>query len=304
MKKKIATLIVMTTLLMNSCTNKDESNKIIVGAMPSISNLPIFYGVEEGIFEEKGLEVEVEKFFSAKDRDIAYIGRKINFVSSDLLGILSFHKSEIPTTTITKVEENFGIVASKNSNITSIKQIEGEEVLYSKNSIIEYTLDKALEKNKIPNEKINKVSVPSIPLRTELLLSGDGVVAVLPEPFLSTVVQKGGIKLEDSLGLGINIVSIGVNIEFLKNNKKEVDKFIIAYDEIVNILNNMDYGQLESYVYNFYGFDENIKDTLEIQKFNNITPFKQSEIEEVLEWAKNNGNYTQPILMSDLIYSK
>ncbi len=306
MKFKLVMVLVVTFIFI-SCTNKEndsQSSIITIGSIPSISSMPIFYADDNDIFKNNGVDVTVEKFFSAKDRDIAYIGNQINAVTADLIGILTFYKADIPTTTVTSSMENFGLVLSPNSSYDTIDDLVGSDILYSKNSIIEYTIDKIFEHNNLPIESINKISIPAIPLRVEMLAKGDADSAVLPEPFLSMAKLNGGKVLTTSSELGINLVSVAFKKDFLDANNEAINKFLLAYNESVNALNNLSDEQFENYMFESYGFSEDLRGHLDRFNFNLVTPIDYNQINSAIEWSINAGIlYTAPTY-NDLVRSE
>jgi len=82
--------------------------------------------------------------------------------------------------------------------------MKGKDIAISTNTIIEYATDKILEKYGLSPDDVNKVAVPQIPARLEMLQSGKIDAATLPDP-LATVAMKNGAKVIESTDrLGIN----------------------------------------------------------------------------------------------------
>jgi NitT/TauT family transport system substrate-binding protein len=79
MRKYIAialALIVIAGSISLGCISQEES-KIKVGVMPDEATLPYYVAVEEGIFANHGLDMEVVPFLSAMERDSALIAGEI-----------------------------------------------------------------------------------------------------------------------------------------------------------------------------------------------------------------------------------
>ena len=77
----LATLTVMVGLTLTACgsektqqpstTQTDETITLNFGAMGSIDAVPLVIAQENGYFKEEGLNVNLEMFTAAKDRDAA-----------------------------------------------------------------------------------------------------------------------------------------------------------------------------------------------------------------------------------------
>ncbi|MFV0329041.1 MAG: ABC transporter substrate-binding protein, partial [Dysgonomonas sp.] len=74
--KYILFLILSISLLLSACSgNKQESGEIptlSVGVMSSMDYLPLAVAQREGYFAKHGVNVKIQKFVSANERDMAF----------------------------------------------------------------------------------------------------------------------------------------------------------------------------------------------------------------------------------------
>ena len=119
--------------------------------MPDEATLPYYVAVEEGIFANHGLDMEVVPFLSAMERDSALIAGEIDAGENDPVGVILLrnagYDAKIVSTELqeTAKKMRFAIVASLGSNINSIEDLEGKKIAISSNTIIEYITDTLLD---------------------------------------------------------------------------------------------------------------------------------------------------------------
>ncbi|WP_244971263.1 ABC transporter substrate-binding protein [Vallitalea guaymasensis] len=136
------------------------------------------------------------------------------------------------------------------NEINDINDLKGKEIYASgKGSVPDYILQYILKENSIDPEKDVDInfSMQHAEVATTVI-SGDNKIALLPQPFVTTVSMKNKdarialditkewekIQGEDSpLAMGC----IVVDAEFAANNKELVDKFLQEYKESVDFVN-------------------------------------------------------------------
>ena len=59
----------------NSNSKQENNDKLTIGVMASMDYLPLAVAQQRGYFADNNLEVIIQKFYSANDRDAAQIGR-------------------------------------------------------------------------------------------------------------------------------------------------------------------------------------------------------------------------------------
>ncbi len=263
----------------------NENDPIDIGLMASIDALPILYADEMGLFEENGVLVNLETFFSAKDRDIAYLGGELDGLIADLIGVSTLYAAEKPVTIITTTTAEFGLAVTPDSGITSIEDMKGKEILYSKNSVIDYSIDKILETAGLTEEDVVKTVVPALPLRAEMLLKNESDSALLPDPFM-TVAKVGGsniiVKTSD---LGLDIITLNLDTEYLENNNAVVEPLLSAYDQAVEILNAMSDEEFNDYIFNKFQYDEALRGEIVRMEYRVSTLPSEEQFYDAFNWS-------------------
>lgn len=262
-----------------------EGEQLVLGIMPSLDNIPLLVAEEQGFYEKHGANVAVERFVSPKDRDIAYVGEQLNTVVCDLLAVATYHKSGIDTKVVTGMKSNFALVVTEQSGIENVEGLEGKSILYSKNSVIEYTIDKMLESVGLTADAVEKVEVPAIPLRVEMLAKGESDSAVLPVPYYNQAVLDGSTYITDSLTLGIDVVNVSVKNDYLASNEENVKRFLAAYDEAVEYVSAMDKSEFEAYAIEALGWSEDLQGNLGEYEFVSSYNIAEEQVTEAMAWA-------------------
>ena len=184
--------------------SKKEMQELTVGLMPDIDSVPLIIAQEKGYFAEEGLKVNLQQFKSAMDRDSALQSGNLDGAISDMLAV-AFAKSggfDVKVTSYT--DGNYRLVASKDANVEKLQDLAGKDVAVSKNTIIEYITDQITVSQNMSEDSINKVVIPQIPTRLEMLQNGKLAAATLPEPMGSIAIGNGCKLINDSEALGIN----------------------------------------------------------------------------------------------------
>ena len=85
---------------------------------------------------------------------------------------------------------------------------------------------------------IEKSIIPKIPLRLEMLQTGQVDAATLPEPFASSAIKSGAKVLDSTDNLGINPGVIIFAESSIKSKSEGIKAFYRAYDRAARIYQN------------------------------------------------------------------
>ena len=113
MNKKYWIILLITMVLLTSCGEKKvEIKEMSFGMMPSDSAMPLVVAEREGYFKEEGIDVNLELFFSAKDRDSAFHTGNINGADYDLVTALMTSNSDFELLVGSASEGSFKFVGT------------------------------------------------------------------------------------------------------------------------------------------------------------------------------------------------
>lgn len=299
-------LVCALTILMAGCSNKQGSDmkNITVGVMPDIDSIPIIIAQEKGYFSEEGLKVEIQQFKSAMDRDAALQSGNLDGAISDLLAV-AFAKDggfDVKATSFTA--GNYKLIVSPNEQVTSPKDLAGKDVAVSKNTIIEYVTDQIMVTNNMREDSINKVVIPQIPTRLEMLQNGKLAAATLPEPMGSIAVANGCRFITDSEQLGINPGVMMFTSKCINDKRDELKAFYRAYNKAVSYLKTHPQDEYIDLIIQKSGFPEIAKTALKLPEYHEAGLPEVKDVRDCIKWMNTKGlikhDYTYEDIVIDL----
>jgi len=177
--------------------------KVRIGTLPTEDSLPLWVAERDGLFKKAGLDVSIQVFQSAQERDAALTAGAIDGFMGDMIAASALRAGGVPVKVVTVMlggtpaEGRFGIAVKPGSKITSLKQLKNVPIGVSSATIQEYVMDTMLKGAGVATASVVKEEVKKVPVRFELLMSGKLEAAALPEPFLSLAAKTGGRILAD-----------------------------------------------------------------------------------------------------------
>jgi NitT/TauT family transport system substrate-binding protein len=278
-----------------------EKAALTIGVMGSVDIIPLVVAQEEGLFENQGVEVNVEIFSAAKDRDAALQAGALDGVICDEVAIAIYQNAGIDMKITGITDGSFALVSGKDSGVSTIADLAGKKIAISENTVIEYTVDKLLEENNMAVADVEKVVIPAMPTRLEMLNNGEVEAALLPNPFSDAALQAGGqlIGQVDSTG---KYISVSAFLQSAIDEKADaIHAFYEAYDEAAEKLNTTDVSVYEPLIMDIVGYPESMAGQITLPLFRNNTLPPFEEIEEVLEWAKAKGLLEKDLTVQDIV---
>lgn len=314
MQKRVLITILITFLflLFIGCTNSnDETLKeqeiIKIGIFPIGDMLPLLVGIEEGFFDDEGVTLELVPFQSAVEKESAFQAGNLDGIITDMIVAHLLKNTGIPveigslTLGVESNEGPFGIVSSPKTGITSIQELEGKKVAMSYNTIIEYVLDGILIQEGLNEDFIEKVPVPNMSVRMEMLLEGQVDAAVLPEPLLTLAQMQGAnLVIDDTQGQNLSQVVLLFNSDFVDNNKESLKKFYRGYIKAVKAINSNPENYHQIFVEETR-VPEAIKDIYKIPEFPEPELPLEDDMLRVQDWLLSKGLIDDYIKYEDMI---
>lgn len=267
-------------------TNTKSLKSLSIGVMPDLDSIPLIVAEHNGYFKAEGLDVKLEHFKSAPDRDAALQAGKIDGVISDMLSVIFLNDNGFKAKITSKTDGSYKLIAGKNSGISDMKQASNKSVGLSKNTIIEYSTDRLMQASNIDVTSIQKIAIPQIPTRLEMLNNGKLDMATLPEPLASTAVLSGGKVLCSSNELNINPGIMLFTDNVISSKTSEIKAFYKAYNKAVTYLKETKKQDYIDFVIKDAGFPETVKDTLKLPDYTEAVMPSNKEFTEVQNWLK------------------
>jgi len=309
MKLKKIIAIAMTAVMtaaMVACGSKKEEvqtekTKLTVGVMGSIDAVPLVIAKENGYFEEEGVDLDLQIFKAAKDRDAALQSGELDGVLCDETAISIYQNSDIDMKITGTTNGSWTLVAGKDSGITSLSDLKGKKVGISKNTMIEYLADDIALSNGLEVSDIEKVAIPAMPARLEALKNNQIDAAILPAPFNDTAVADGGVEITKIYNKDIMISVTAFLQEVIDKDANAIKGFYNAYNKAIEFINSNDISEYEDIIISTVGYSEDMRGNIVLPEFKtNYLPAEEN-VQNVLDWSKEKGLLTKDITAKDVM---
>lgn len=296
MKKVIMVMIIGVMMVsLGGCANKKtevggqtqgQLQSLSIGIMPDVDSIPFIIAQEKGYFKEEGLTVTINQFKSAVDRDSALQSGNLDGAVSDMLAV-AFAKSGGFDVAITSVTSgSYKLVMNQHETVTTIKELQGKDVAISKNTIIEYVTDRIMTEGGLTPGDINKIVIPQIPTRLEMLQNGKIAAATLPEPMATIAVKNGGKVLNSSDQLSISPGVMIFTTKAIGQKEQEIRAMYRAYNKAVDYLAHEPMENYIDLLTSKGSFPDSVKGALVLPKYQKAVAPASKDVDECMKWLQ------------------
>ncbi|MCL2580682.1 MAG: ABC transporter substrate-binding protein [Oscillospiraceae bacterium] len=274
---------------------------LTIATMPALETFPIFIAADQGFFEDEGLEVHLEQFFSPRDRDIAFqADANIDGMSFDLVQLAIYQEAGVDLVATTSTIGLASLIGGQ--GIDSIQALRGQHILMTSNTSMDYILDRALASAGMNMDEISTDEVPALPTRLEMLLGGQAQGAILPDPFAAIALETGYIQLTDTQELGINPFILAFRRETTVEKLDELQAFYRALNRAVDFLNTAEREAFIDALVMSVGYPEHFRDTLVIPQFPPYAMPAPAIVEDALDFTRERGLLTRELSVGDIVF--
>ncbi len=288
----------------DSTNNKKELQELKIGVLPDLDSIPLIIAEQNGYFEASGAKITIETFKSAKDRDSALQSGNIDGAISDMLAAAFAAEGGFDVKMTSKTDGSYKLLVNADKGIDSFDKLKGNQIAISENTIIEYATDMMLKEGKLNGEDVEKVAIPQMPVRLEMLQNGKVAAATLPEPLASAAMKNGAVLLNSSDKLGINPGVLLFTTKATEEKSEEIKLFYAAYNKAVDYLNKEDKSKYIDGLIEKAGFPADVKDVLVLPNYNNAVLPSQKDFTKVINWLFEKGLIKNNYKYDDLVNSE
>ncbi len=310
-------LILILILIFAGCSNssqtptdlqdKKEDNSLKIGVFSIGDILPLVVGIENKYFADNNVQVELVYFQSAVEKESAFQSGHLDGIVTDMAVAYLLKEAGVPlkitsiTTGVDASEGRFGVATAPNSGLNSLQDLKDKKVGVSLNTIIEYVFDGLLLQEGLAENYAEKIPVPKIPVRLEMLLSGQLDAAVLPDPLLAFAEFQGAtIIADDTVGDNLSQVVLLFHDNIVNERTAVLKSFYKAYSMAVEDINSNRENYRELFV-------EKAKVPAPIAEIYIIPSFPQPEVpseedvQRILNWLQKKDLVKGNIFYKDLV---
>jgi NitT/TauT family transport system substrate-binding protein len=222
--------------------NVDEP--LTFGVLPVLQALPVFVADEKGLFRKEGLNVDVLTFRTALETGTALSTGRLHGYFGDLFTpiVLAAGGTRLKIAArnfITRPGERmFAILAGPETGITDLEALSGVPVAVSTNTIIEYITVTLMKKSGLDEDGLEMLEARNIPLRYQMLMTGQVKAAALPEPLVSLAENKGARVLADDAAGGLTSTVLVFSGDALAERRGDVKRFLKVMNSAADLINS------------------------------------------------------------------
>ena len=223
-------------------TEPGKTREVTVGVIPILDVAPIYLGVEQGFFEDRGLDVKLETAQGGAAIVPAIMSGQYQFGFSNNTSLLLARGQGLPLRAIApgsastgKVGEDFaGVVVRADSAIQSAKDLAGKSVsINTLNNIGDTVIREAVRQDGGDPAAVNFVELP-FPDMPAAVAEGRVDAAFVVEPFLTIAEQQGARDVSSVYAVATENLSVATYFtseQMLQSDPDMVEAFSEAMVE-------------------------------------------------------------------------
>ena len=279
----------------------DESKNLRLALLPIPDVLPIYLAQEKGYFNKVGITVEILPVGSAIERDQLMQAGRIDGMINELSGAASFNRNGNQVQVVSIARSPIGdaplfrILAAPGSGLKKTVDLAGVPIGISINTVIEYISDRLLAAGGVSEKEIEYKSIPVLPERLQLLLSGQVKAVTLPDPLAASALAAGAVEIvNDTSFAGISASVITFSSKSLKDKSNTVKKFMIAWDKATEDLNRAP-GDYKELMLKKIRVPKNIQLDFTIPPFPRKALPSKDQWQDVMDWMVQKKLLSKPL---------
>lgn len=246
------------------------------------------------------MNLDIQTFKSAKDRDVAFQAGKVDGLSADLVAISIYNEAGLDVKITSTTTGEFDLLTG-NDAVKEVKDLKGKTVILSKNTSTQYTVAMMLKQAGLAEADITVTEVPQIPTRLELLKNNKADAAVLPEPFV-TMGRTAGLRvLSSTHSAGINPFVLAFPQSAIDAKGQGIRDMYAAYDEAVDYMKTHDQSEYIDLIIKEVGYPETLKNEIKVPEYLPANQVDVKEVEAAFAWAREKGLLTKTLSAEDVI---
>lgn len=272
-------------------TGNQTEIDLLVGVMPATDSAPIFWADEYGLFEEAGINVQLELFTNATNQQSSAQAQQIDVYMASLVEFLIARENNPEAGAITTTTDGVFPV------LVSPKYDGGKEV---KIGLMEISVTNYVADLFLTDYELDKQFIAEVPLRIQMLLAGELDMAVLPEPMASNAESKGLEKMliSETEDFSPNVMIF--NQTTLENAPDKVAAFHAAYNAAVEAMKGQEEA-VKALLISRIGLDESIQELIVLPDYYPTRLPSEEYVEEARIWVEQLINQPMTVSYDELV---
>jgi NitT/TauT family transport system substrate-binding protein len=287
-----------------------------IGTLATQDSLPLWVAEDKGYFTAAGIpKVEIVPFQSAQECQAAFSSGAVDALMTDLIVSANLRASGtkviIPTVMLgaDTAQGRFAVVAAPKAGFASMKDLAGVPVGAASSTITEYVLDQLMAEAGVPAADVKIEQVPKMPVRFQLLMSGQLKAASLPEPFVTLATMQGATIVpggDDTLGtVNLSQSVLCVNAAFVAKPEGglALEAMHGAWDKAVADINAAP-DSFRTALVTKANLPAPLATSYKVSSYPKWTPPSAADIDRVLAWMRTKGYLKSEVTAEELLSGK
>lgn len=291
---KYIVMILVSLLILSGCSSKpSEKQGLKIGVMPAVDSLPIFVADSMGIFEELGLDISVEVYTNAMDRQSALQSGELDGAMTDVIALVNNVHNGFNIKVTTSTDGVFPILhkpgALDNDNL--------------KAGMMEVSVTNYLSDEFLKDVNFTKEYVTDLPARLEMVGNGTLDLAVIPEPMASmgalNGLEKTYVELNDEYAPEIMVF----NQRAIDDKHDELQLFHKGYNLALDKIKE-DPQAARQLLLDTLKLNPQIVDSFELPAYNLVRVPSEAYINKIIAWNNSTLNTNIELNYAELVDSR
>ncbi|MFV0390658.1 MAG: ABC transporter substrate-binding protein [Paludibacteraceae bacterium] len=286
-RKILFSVLIIFSLIACNSSPRNNDDELEVGVMASMDYLPIAVAKERGYFDEEGVVVTIQKFFSANDRDAAIQSGSLDASILDYTGGAIQRAGGVELVFTSQCDATFELIAGKHVGIKTGSDLANKNFAVARNTVVDFCTDMALENAGITQNQVTKSEINKIPLRLEMLRNAKIDLTVLPDPFATIAKSDGNPAIISMKELGFQVTGIAFTQSAVNNKKKAIQAFYRAYNRAIEDLQNLPLSDFQDILTKEIGFPQALATNAKLPEYKEASLPQEKDLRAVSSWLKS-----------------
>lgn len=289
--KLIISILLIVSLLSISCS-KEETKALNIGLMPAVDIAPIMLAEKNGYFEDEGLEVNLQIFSNAQNRQTALQTNEIDGAMTDLVALITNNAEGFGLKGIFATDGMFPLLVNPNYIDDKDIKVGTMEISVSNYLVEQYLKDEY---------NFEKIFINSIPTRLEAISTGETERGLIPEPVASVGEMNGLIKIVYDGIPSESLDILAFTDKAISEKSKSIELFTKAYARAVEDIQKDPSLARDVLMENISTLPPQVRDSITLPEYNEPTLPSEEFVSELIDWTENLVGKTYDITADDIL---
>ena len=298
---KKSTILILSFLLISSLIIFHPGGSVLaevfslkIGIMPAVDSAPILLAQERGYYADENLEMQIDIYTNAVNRQSALQTGELDGAMTDLIAFINNVHNGFPIKITTSTDGSFPFLVKKDFEEKEKIDIGMMEISVSNFLSEQFLSDKY---------DLNKIYISAIPARLEMVKSGKLDMAIIPEPLASMGELSGLEKRIYDNEYDFTPEAMIFTEKAIENKAEALKRFHKAYNRAVKDIQEDD-SLARDILINKLKLKPEIKELITLPDYHLARVPSESYLEVVINWVENKQNIEVGISYKEMIEGK